>query len=236
MGGFIAVALVLLVPAMLVDQAIYQRLELGADSEEWYRLLRVLGWAPTWLAIAAGLVLHGRSESGPFLRRPSVEAGLMLAMTIAVCAATADAMKLLIRRVRPNLAEGAFAWRSVLEGPLDSSGLAMPSSHAMVAFGAALILCRLFPRGWPVWLAAALGCGFTRFATRSHFLSDVIAAALFAELVVRFLWNWHQWNGVQRLAAPALGHGPADAAVRAREARRPKPPHPAAAPPELSPT
>ena len=54
----------------------------------------------------------------------------------------------------------------------------MPSSHTLVAFGAAAALAALFPRTRWVWYALAAGCGVSRVLAQAHFLSDVTVAAV----------------------------------------------------------
>src|SRR5690606_34907010 len=85
--------------------------------------------------------------------------------------------------------EGEYVFRSFTEDTFSSSGLGMPSSHAIVAFGSAAMLSRLFPRAWPIWWALAWGCGLTRVLHGRHFVSDVVLAAIVGWLVAAILWR-----------------------------------------------
>jgi membrane-associated phospholipid phosphatase len=146
-------------------------------SEDWGRLLRVLGFLPLWFIAAFALWLQERVP-----RR-----ALMLAFAPAFAGLTGEILKLLLRRERPGAHEGAYYFRPFAERTFSSGGLALPSSHAIVAFGAAAILSRLFPRAWVVWWGLAWGCGLSRVAAGAHFLSDVVVAAVAAWLVVAAL-------------------------------------------------
>ena len=148
-------------------------------GEDWGRLLRVLGYLPLWFVLALALWLH---EVPRMWRRP---AGL--ALTPAIAGIAGELLKLLLRRERPGAHEGAYYFRPFSERTFSSSGLALPSSHAVVAFGAAAILSRLFPRAWVIWWALAWGCALSRVAAGAHFLSDVVVSAVvgwFAGLLI----------------------------------------------------
>jgi membrane-associated phospholipid phosphatase len=66
----------------------------------------------------------------------------------------------------------------------------MPSSHALVAFGAAAVLSRIYPPARIVWWGLAWGCGLPRGASGAHFLSDVVAAAVIGWLAGWIVWLW----------------------------------------------
>lgn len=179
----------LTVVLMLVDHAavpVLRATDQGLmESRDWYRLLRVLGYAPTWLGVAVALMLvdSGRRFSeaggspiwsrGPFLFASAAGAGLL-----------AEGLKLVIRRGRPpDAPPDAYAWVPFTHGTFDSSELGIPSSHAAVAFGAAFALARLHPRtGW-VLLPLAVGCALTRAWTGQHYLSDLAGGALVGWIV-----------------------------------------------------
>jgi membrane-associated phospholipid phosphatase len=72
----------------------------------------------------------------------------------------------------------------------------MPSSHAVVAFGAAAMLSRLFPRARPVWWLLGWGCGLTRVLHGRHFFSDIVLAAIVGWLIAALLWSkWPATEG-----------------------------------------
>jgi membrane-associated phospholipid phosphatase len=155
----------------LVDGEVYEH-ERG-------RLLRVVGYYPIWIALAVALWLQTRDR-----RR-----ALFLGIVPGIGGLAAELLKLLLRRERPGPHDGEYVFRSFSERPFSTSGLALPSSHALVAFAGAFVLCKLYPRAWPVWLALAAGCGLTRVQAHAHFLSDVVTAAVAAWFVVEVCWR-----------------------------------------------
>ena len=88
-----------------------------------------------------------------------------------------ELLKILVRAHRPPEVGSAYAFRAFSDHPFSSRGLGFPSSHAVVAFGAAAILSRMFPRARVVWYAAAVACAFSRLLAHAHYLSDVVAGA-----------------------------------------------------------
>jgi membrane-associated phospholipid phosphatase len=62
----------------------------------------------------------------------------------------------------------------------------------MVAFGAATMLARMYPRGRWVFYVLAWGCGATRVLSHGHYLSDVTFGALLGWAVG---WGvWMEWG------------------------------------------
>lgn len=151
------------------------------------RLLRVAGYAPAWGAIALGLVLIDRRARA----RGWWDRGAMLMLSVLGSAGFAELIKLVIRRERPGeaLAGGVFfEFRSFFDGPLSSSGIGFPSSHAAVAFGGAFMLARVAPGCGPVVIAWALGCGTSRVLASAHYTSDVVGAAVVGYACCALLW------------------------------------------------
>lgn len=195
----VATAAAVLLVAHLLDGWAFSHLVLdGVNSRDWGRLLRVMGFLPTWFVAALALWLCDRAAG---LARPGRRALLLAAAPLAGGAA-AEILKLLLRRERPNLHDGAYVFRAFTDNPWSTKSLGLPSSHALVAFSATALLARLFPAAWPVWWALGWGCALTRVLDRKHFLSDVAAAA-----VVGWLVGWLLWRrcGAPREAAPAPG-------------------------------
>jgi membrane-associated phospholipid phosphatase len=153
-------------------------------GEDWGRMLRVMGFLPLWLAAGIALMLHERT---PWRRVHRSPGGLIIAGAGAG-GIVAELTKLVVRRRRPGDL-GEYLFRPFSERPFSTGGLGMPSSHALVAFGAAAILSRLFPRAWIVWWTLAWGCALTRVAAGAHFFSDVVAAAVLGWLVGAALWR-----------------------------------------------
>jgi membrane-associated phospholipid phosphatase len=151
---------------------------------DWARFLREMGWLPTWLVAALAMWLQQRASDGS--RATKRAAYLAVAPTAAgiVC----ELLKLLFRRERPDVAAGYYSFRAWSDHPFSTAGLAMPSSHAMVAFAAATALTRLFPRAKWVWFALAAACGVTRIMAHAHFFSDVMLGALFGWCVAWGIW------------------------------------------------
>jgi membrane-associated phospholipid phosphatase len=175
-------SLVAVAVAHLLDHMAWQHARLPAVYErDWGRLLRIIGFLPTWGVIALVFWLDQRGRP----RRGAGTAFLLLAPTLG--GATAEVLKLLLRRVRPDPEVFGYAFRAFADGPLSNRGMGLPSSHALVAFAGAFALARLFPRARWVFYLLALGCGLTRVLATAHYLSDVIVAACVAWGIVATL-------------------------------------------------
>jgi membrane-associated phospholipid phosphatase len=169
-------------------------------DHDWGRMLRVVGFLPTWAVVSAALALSGpesvSTSSALGLTSPASgwsSGGSRWRAWLPLIAATAggiiaEVLKLLLRRERPEAHAGAHVFRRWLDHPLSTSGLALPSSHALVAFAAAAMLARMFPRARWLWFALAAGCALTRVLARAHFLSDVTLAAIVGWAVAAVLW------------------------------------------------
>jgi membrane-associated phospholipid phosphatase len=160
------------------DPRIYER--------DWGRFLRILGFLPTWLIVAAAFRLNaGRGEGW------RSRAGIMaLAPTVGgICA---ELLKLVVRRLRPGQLSPAYHFRSFLDGPLSNVGMGMPSSHVMVAMSASVVLSRMFPRTRWLWYALVAGCAYTRVAAQAHYVSDTVAAAVCGWIVGELMAQWLQ--------------------------------------------
>ena len=180
---FLIVAVLALALAHLLDRLAFEYLRYPeVNSEDWGRLLRVMGFLPTWMLAAAALALHDRVQPWRFRR------AYLLFFSPALSGLAGEILKIIIRRLRPG-ETGEYVFRAFSERPFSSSGLGMPSSHAVVAFGAAAMLSRLFPRAWPVWWMLGAGCGLTRILHGKHFLSDVVLAAIVGWAVAALLWR-----------------------------------------------
>ena len=179
----ILIAVLAIVLAHILDGWIYQNFRI-ADiySHDWGRMLRVLGFLPLWFAAALALWLQERPNGA---RRAAA-----LALSPALAGLAAELLKLILRRERPGAHNGEYYFRPFDERTFSTSGLAMPSSHALVAFGAAAILSQLFPRARVVWWALAWGCGISRMAAGAHFFSDIMVAAIVGWIVGRLVGQW----------------------------------------------
>jgi membrane-associated phospholipid phosphatase len=158
-------------------------------DHDWGRMLRIVGFLPTWVVVSVALALCG-PQPGPTPDIPRCRAFLpLIAATLG--GVIAEVLKLLLRRERPEARAGAYVFRSWHDHPLSTSGLALPSSHALVAFAAAAMLARLYPSARWLWFALAAGCALTRVLARAHFLSDVALAAIVGWAVAALVWRWY---------------------------------------------
>jgi membrane-associated phospholipid phosphatase len=150
------------------------------------KLLRIAGFLPTWFmgAVALGLYDRGREPAPPF---GPWHRAIALAVAPILGGLAGEVLKLLLRRERPGLHDGAYVFRSFLDDPWSTRDLGLPSSHAIVAFSGAAMASYLFPRTAPVWLLWAVGCAATRVLAQAHFTSDVVLAAIAGILVARTL-------------------------------------------------
>src|SRR5271168_861700 len=160
---------VVLAAAFAVDPWAYHHVRLATVYDtDWGRALRSVGYWPLWIALAGALWLHDRDR-----RRATI-----LAASVSIAGLLGEVLKLVIRRVRPGVYDGAYGFRPWSDHPFSSSGFGMPSSHALIAFSAAAALAALFPRATPIWYALAIGCGITRVLSGAHFVSDVVVGAI----------------------------------------------------------
>jgi len=156
---------------------------------DWARLLREIGWYPTWMIAALALWLTQRHIDVVEAKRKA----LYLLAAPALAGIVCEVLKLSIRRVRPDVNAGEYGFRAWSESPFSTAGLATPSSHTMVAFAAATALARLFPGARWVWYSLAAGCAATRVLAHAHFLSDVTLGAFLGWSV-----GWGVWLALRR--------------------------------------
>ena len=144
-------------------------------DHDWGRLLRVMGFAGTWVALAAAVRLHEGAD--PARRALARRRAWLLFWAPTFAGALAELLKIAVRRERPALHDGLYGFRPWDERTWSGAGLAFPSSHTAVAFGGAALLARLYPRARWVGYTLAIGCAATRLLARAHFVSDVVFAA-----------------------------------------------------------
>lgn len=172
-----------------------------AEAADWYRLLRVLGYWPTWLAISALVLLADRARGAANFPRRAV----FLALCSGLSGLAAEIVKGLVGRGRPRDTGGALQFMDLSRRFSHWSDLSFPSSHAAVAFGAAVAVAWLWPGTRPVMLLLAAGCGLTRILADAHFVSDIYAAALLAYAVACALRRLDERNNAGQRIAAALG-------------------------------
>lgn len=172
------VAVAALVVAHLFDGWAWAHLaKPGVYDRDLGRMFRTVGYLPLWLLLALGLWLSTRRARDAWL----------LALLPTGAGLLAEVLKILLRRERPNLHDGAYVFRAFSDRLWQTKDIGLPSSHALVAFAGAWTLCKLYPKGWPVWLLFAAGCALTRVQAQAHFLSDVTAAAVAAFWLVEIV-------------------------------------------------
>jgi membrane-associated phospholipid phosphatase len=154
------------------------------------RMLRVAGFLPTWAIVSLALILCDPSQREVAQNGWRRWRGLLPLISAMLAGLVGEVLKLLLRRERPEAHAGAYVFRSWSDHPLSSAGLGLPSSHAIVAFGALAMLARLYPRARWLWFALAAGCAVTRVLAHAHFLSDVVLAAIAGWLVATTIWAW----------------------------------------------
>jgi membrane-associated phospholipid phosphatase len=181
----VVIAIALIALSMLADGWVSQHVLFARVYEtDWGRMLRTFGYLPFWLTAAIALALNDR-DSREWWRR-----ALLLAAAPTLAGIVGELLKIVVRRMRPSSDGSGYAFRAFSDHPFSSRGLGFPSSHGVVAFGAAAILARLFPRARVVWYAAAVACIVTRLLAHAHYLSDVVAAALIGIAVAALLWRY----------------------------------------------
>jgi membrane-associated phospholipid phosphatase len=186
---FAVILILLFFIAQLADQWIFNYFTFpGIYDRAWGRMLRLAGYLPLWSIVALALVLH---DWVPRRRRTLPQAsrrGLLLLWSTALGGIIAELLKIVFRRERPGLTDGAHVFRPWSDQPFSTARLGLPSSEVAVAFAAATVLARLFPEAWLLWYLLAVGCALTRVASGAHFMSDVLLAALVGYVSALVLW------------------------------------------------
>jgi len=166
--------------AHLADSWAWRHLvQLDVYEHDFGRMWRIFGYLPFWLIVAIAMWVQTRNR----------RAALLLALVPTAGGALAALLQVLLRRERPGLHDGDYVFRAFSDRPFHGAEFGLPSSHAMVAFSAAWLLCRIYPRAWPVWVAIATGCAVSRVVAQAHFLSDVTVAAVAAYFLVAVVWG-----------------------------------------------
>ncbi len=191
----LAITLVFLAAPALLDQWAYHHAYVkNVYDQDWARMLRIVGFWPTWLAIALAIFLEQRASAPTVARRNF----WLITGSPAVGGLLCEVMKLLIRRERPESGDGEWVFRAWDDRTWSTAGLATPSSHTMVAFAGATLLARLYPRARWLFYALAWGCAATRVLSHAHYVSDVTFGALLGWAV-----GWGLWIEVGRRATLA---------------------------------
>lgn len=182
----VAVMLVLLFLLGGLDRAAYQAAFVGdprlndLEGRDWYRALRVAGTLWVWAPLCIAVFVQARE--------PSDRDGVVRTLGAAIVGGlAASIIEFVAGRLRPNQAGGAHVFRGIVGRFDNTHDLAFPSSHAAVAFAAAFMVWRVWPRAGVVALVVACGCGWTRMLSGAHFATDVLGAAVLGYAVARLL-------------------------------------------------
>lgn len=177
--------------SLALDGWAYRHLERKTIYDgDFGRMLRIEGFLPTWAVVSLALVLCDAAWREAAQNRWRWWRGLLPLISAALAGMAGEVLKLLLRRERPEANAGAYVFRSWSDRPFSTAGLALPSSHAIVAFGALAMLARLYPRARWLWFALAAGCALTRVLARAHFASDVVSGGIAGWLVATALERW----------------------------------------------
>ena len=152
-------------------------------------MLKEAGYFQTWIIVSAALLLMDLPKKIKGSYNYLTRAVFLLSSSL-LSGLTAEILKLIIRRERPqplyydgaNFREWTGAWWK-------SNNLGTPSSHAMVAWGAAWALSILFPQARIVWIFIAVGCSLSRMVHQAHLLGDVYIAGVFSYIITMILAN-----------------------------------------------
>jgi membrane-associated phospholipid phosphatase len=179
-------ALIVFLVLCVLDRWLYHATAVGPDQlkrlegKDWYRALRLAGTLWVWGPLCLAWFVSARETRGR-------DAAIRVFAAAALSGVLAEVLKVVIGRLRPSQTDGVHRFRAVVERFGNTHDLALPSSHAAVAFGAALMLVFLMPRAGVVALVLAIGCGWTRVVSGAHFSSDVFAAAVLGYALARLL-------------------------------------------------
>lgn len=181
---FLIIAVVAIACAHLLDATAWRSARLlSVNDKDWGRLLRSMGYLPTWGVIALGFWLQQHDHP----RRTKYAWALVLGPALG--GSLAELLKLTIRRLRPNPDLFEYVFRPFADGPLSNRGMGLPSSHVLVAFAGAAVLAQLYPRARWLWYTLAAGCAATRVLAMGHFLSDTVVAAVLGVVVGGWVWK-----------------------------------------------
>jgi undecaprenyl-diphosphatase len=140
-------------------------------------------WVPA--AVGALIVLGGFVQSDPARVRRAVRNGLLVFACPAIAGGAAEVLKLLLRRVRPEVSAGWYGFR--VTDFWSTSGLGLPSSHAAPAVALAMALAMVWPRWAGVFAAAAALCCISRVLAGAHFVSDAYAGVFVGVVAARLV-------------------------------------------------
>lgn len=178
--------------ATLFDRDIWNATRISGEDfanlriKDWYQCLRQFGFLPLWAIVALFIALADFQTKRP---RWAARGGLII-LSAALSGLFAEAILGILMRQRPG-ADGLYWFSWLNEGLSRGPGHGFPSSHVAVAFGAAWMICRLWPLAGILALVLASGCALTRMLAGAHFASDAYGGALVGWLSAALLWRIH---------------------------------------------
>jgi membrane-associated phospholipid phosphatase len=176
-------------------------------TNDWIGLGRLMGFAPTWIVVGVALLLVDRAEA--IVGEPSYLKYRRLTLLLSSAALgglAAEALKIVARRERPAADATEHVFRSITDRPFYGGGLGLPSGHAATAAAALYCMWRFFPSAAPVWITLMIGCGLSRLADGSHFVSDVYCGAIVGVVTASLIWVNDDRKRGRRTSDPSLLH------------------------------
>lgn len=115
---------------------------------------------------------------------------LFFIVTVVVVGLGVNLLKVIFGKARPlmlkNEGEFGFTW---FVSPKAYDYLSFPSGHTTVAFSVATLLALYFPRYWVLFYGYATLIAISRVLCWFHYVSDVIAAGLYASLATYLIFK-----------------------------------------------
>lgn len=185
-----------IVAAHVLDRAALEHVvAIDLGRKDTWRMVRVVGYLPSWLVLGVVFLALDRGSVHRYLRC------VMVFLGGATAGALAEMTKLLVGRFRPEMAtaEQLYVFRGLGEFSWSMPGLGMASSHAAVAFGGCWMLGQLHPKGRVVFALIATACAVARVMEGAHYLSDVVAGAAIGVASAWAWWEVHLWMERRRL-------------------------------------
>ncbi|MEA1918405.1 MAG: phosphatase PAP2 family protein [Campylobacterota bacterium] len=153
---------------------IFNVLSHGADSTYW-----LIGFALLWLFWRFYKKNEHYASRAGFMFIAIVTTGLLV-----------NILKILFGKARPIMLKNeeifGFEW---LVSPSAYDFHSFPSGHTTTAFTIATVLTLMFPRYWPAFYGYAIAMGLSRVLNWYHYVSDVIAGAMFGTIVTLLLFG-----------------------------------------------
>ncbi len=151
---------------------IFDTLSKGADSTYW-----LIGSALLWLFYKFYKKHEHRAKTAGFFFLTIIATGL-----------GANIVKLIFGKARPILLkkEDIFGFKWFVS-PSAYDYHSFPSGHTTTAFSVATLLTLIFPRYWAAFYSYATVMALSRVLNWNHYVSDVVAGAMFGTILTLLL-------------------------------------------------